>query len=176
MPRLRQNARRTWPDGSGCQQRPLHPCQDTCRVKGGCWGWHWGYGDRDGEVVITRCLKCRTFDDHADAAEHVAGCRTCQQGLRRLVRGDLRADVYVEPEGGELPPYSQRKGWAAWANRNAFPGRGLPPGRLSATSGQRALYEWLSRMDPNGDYRDLGEAELWEQLGHYADNYPEDED
>lgn len=166
MPRLRQNARRTWPDGSGCEQRPLSPCSK------GCKGWDWFYADEEG-YEIQRCDDCAIFDDDADAREHVAGCTACKDDLRRLVRGDAPdSSGYQPPQGGELPPYSQRRSWADWANRNSTK-HGVP--YLYPTSRHPDLFAWLTRMDPNGDYLDLELAELWEQLGLYADNYPDDE-
>jgi hypothetical protein len=154
----RKNARRTWPDGSGCDQRPLDPCSP------GCPGWGW-FNDEE----IQRCDDCAIFDDDDDAREHVAGCVACRAELRRQQRGD---DVYryTTPAGGELPPYSQRKSWAAWANRN---GDSRCP-KIQPTSDARDLFAWLTRMDPNGDYRGLELAELWVQLGVYADNYPDE--
>jgi hypothetical protein len=72
----RRNARTrgTWPDGSGCQNRPLYPHAE------GCPGWEVHTYDDEiaGELEIKRCKACRCWDDNADAANHVAFCSVCQ--------------------------------------------------------------------------------------------------
>jgi hypothetical protein len=71
VPRLRHNARRTWPQ-DGCEQRPLHPHKPRCPG----WGW---VDAKGGGVLVGRCESCRIFDDDTDASEHVNRCQSCQE-------------------------------------------------------------------------------------------------
>lgn len=117
MPRraVRKNARRTWPDGSGCDQRPLFPHEPGCPG----WIWHGTESAGPNAVVVTRCKKCRTFDDDADAADHVRGCRACRdeiastwEAARKPRRGRAQyAPRYVQgdPEHRPLPDSRARK-------------------------------------------------------------------
>jgi hypothetical protein len=105
MPARRTNARRTWPDGSGCEQRPLFPCSPGCRG--------WDLFDTEHGQEVERCDDCRTFDDDEDAREHVLGCRTCREDLAEMKRPRGRRGSKAHPgnllNNRVLPGYRARK-------------------------------------------------------------------
>lgn len=119
-----RNARRTWPDGSGCDQRPLHPCQP------GCPGWLRLAPSASGVVRVARCPRCRTFDDSEDAAAHVAHCPACLS----------LALAPVSPSSAPMPPRGRRRQLTRWCN-SEFDDLELP--RLHPDSHMKTIARWL---------------------------------
>jgi hypothetical protein len=164
----RRNSRRTWDDGSGCEHRPLFPHAE------GCPGWLW-YGPM-ARPTIERCERCRTFDDHQDAAEHVASCVACL-GLIGTAADDEGDDDEPPPVVTGMPPLRRRRIWVDWANdiRGEFD---TDAPTLDPWSKPETIHEWLFRFfAPDDDhFEELLEpgstaADAWWALGELSDSH-----
>jgi hypothetical protein len=164
----RRNARRTWDDGSGCPQRPLHPHTRHCV------GWDWS-GPRK-RPTIYRCDQCRIFDDDEDAAEHVARCAACQAEIWPPEGPMVSSSARGEP--APMPALRKRRKWSSWANDVGRMSRYAGAPRLDPDSHVSDLIRWLVWNDPNGDYdppddppeEDGGLAHTWATLGELAES------
>jgi hypothetical protein len=169
--RARRNSRRTWPDGSGCDHRPLHPHAP------GCPGW---LSFRKGKdlYVIVRCPKCKTFDDDADAAAHVSRCKTCRGEM--VEHADAAEAENEAAQGHDLPSFAERRELCAWANaraRNRYDDDndtddyGPPPGRLRASeSDGYDIGEWLAWYLPER-LTSYDDADAWDALRKALHDY-----